>query len=120
MPTYFYGISVILGLSAISFIFAYISLNIDSKKHGMLQFFFLALSMAFITIDTWTLYQLALNIGVDVSTDDSLSTALSNVFTYVYAVALYSMIFFIGYSIIMFIWNLFMSLKEKKQKERGG
>jgi len=98
------GISILL--FGFVFTFAYLAIKID-KKHGILQLFFLFLSL-YSTI-------IALSIGIELAKTNAL-TKIANILTSLYQIAIYASIVILFYFIIIMIWNIF---SEKKMKDEN-
>lgn len=99
---------IMIGLSFISFIFAYLSVNI-SKKHGPLQIFFIIL--CFISM--------VLNVSVaSVMASDAAATEVQNLLNAGgIRLTVWSLVFVVFYFIIHFIYKVLMKSSGKEEEE---
>jgi hypothetical protein len=95
-----YDIAVILGLAAIAFIFAFISTNVE-KKHSVLQFLFLFLSLGTILLIFAAM--------VDITARGDY-TVLAELLSTGYTATVWVIVFFILYTIVYFLINVSKSL----------
>lgn len=109
-----YDVAVVLAYSAISFTMGYIAMKIDRQEHGVLQVFFLMLS----------LYGVLSVIGsVSVILQVESITQFDPMVNSTLVVWQWATIFVLGYIFIMFIWNIIQMLIgyiDRKKKERLG
>lgn len=114
-----YDTAIILGLALISFVFAYLGLNItpyDEKRgnwsHAGLQILFIAMSLLTIVF--------TVGVMIDVASDSgktNLVTMLGDGLIWVYGIGVFFL--FIAYIIIYFLWSLLTKLKYEKQEKKN-
>ena len=106
-------LAVVFGLSSISFTFAFLSVNLTKEKHGLLQFFFLIMS----------LYMMGTTLSVTAielrPTNASLADMLENVNTIIWFSAVFVLFYFIMLVVISAFNDLWNGIIRKMQRLAG-
>lgn len=98
------------GFAAVSFILAYIAMNLDKKEHGALQIFFAVLSYLFLWVVAGFIRAALDEAGI--SRVDPLMESVLIVMTW-------GGVFFIFYLIVYFLWNLVKRMNMKKKAKEN-
>lgn len=107
-----YDIAVLIGLSGIAFIFAYLAMNMDREKIMTAGLQILFISLAFYTI------LIILNVLAIMATDAG-ETAIANMLYGLYTPILYAVIFIVALIIVMTAMEAAgMSLEFAKEAEK--
>ena len=103
-----YEIAIVIGLAAISFVLAYLSMNLNKEEHGALQVFFASLSLFFL----WAVLS-----SVQVIMEIYSITAFLPLLLSMTNILIWGGIFFIFYNFVIFVRNIFLNLQIKKRRK---
>jgi len=105
----------IIGMGILSFVMAYMALNMDKDEHGLLSIFFFVMSFAALinVIGVMAVVQ-------EKNTLESIRPMMESTTT----VWTWALVFFIGYLSLYVVWKIFLRLKgfvdESSHERRGG
>lgn len=106
-----YEIAVVLGFLGISFISAYLAMNIDRKQHGAIQILLIFVSMA-----SWLLILSSIQIILEVEGKTELSNLVLAAWWSLFLI-IFFMLFYVS---LGFIYNLKDVVKRRKANRKDG
>lgn len=107
-----YDTAIVIGMASISFLFAYLGMNIDNKKHSFLQILFLALALVSSLNIVGSMF--IITSEQSISSFDGLLTAMSTVQTW-------AILIFVAYLFLYFMYEIIRErINDNKRRRSGG